>query len=157
MDSLLTAVGNSGGFVAIQHGNKTYNFYQLTDAMRARLTTSMHLYYISSLQSRRNLYSPKVFRELQSDLERAIANSYYTFGSSYYFEYVSTDEGAATLLKTLINADLPDEELMSLMKAKGPEVSAAIATAHGLKTDDKTETGEGVDPKASTPAGSTQP
>lgn len=154
MDPLLAAVGNLGGVVVIEHNGKTYSLPRhLNDIMRANYVAWMMNYRIVQTERRRGLYSPKSFREIMSDLNESFDLGEWTFGSENYFKMLRTDDGATAFLKMIVSdPKITDDELASLLEAKGTDVVRAIRAMHGLP-----ETDEDVAKTVDTPAEGTDP
>lgn len=151
-DPLLAAVGNTGGVAVIEHNGKRYQLHGTNDMMRAQLLRWVHSYVISETEKLREFYTPRAYREIQSDLAIKLATKQFGYGTVNYQSAIETEEGTAEFIRVVFqNRDLTDLQVFELLDAKRDEFWAKFKLVNGIKEDPDASALKDIDdPKVTT-------
>lgn len=145
-DPIVTAVGNSGGFIPIEYNGRTYKLHAWTDKLRARYTRWSHQFVVDELRKLKDILTPGEYASQFSALTKDIVDGEYSFGKIRLQRVTETDQGVRALITVLLNNDAyTDEEIDGFIKDRSDEIMASLQRLNGIGGD-----GDDSDPKAST-------
>lgn len=143
-DPVLSAVGNNGGCITIEHDGHVYKLHKWTDRLRAKYIRWSHKHLIENLRKTREFFSQEEYDKQMTSLTARIAEGEYSFGKKSLERLCETEAGTKALILILLNDDMiTDEMLDSFIESKGKEIKKALFSLNGIKEEPESEDDEG--------------
>lgn len=143
-DPVLSAVGNSGGAIPIDHNGRTFTLHAWTDKLRARYVRWAQKFALDELRKLKGDLSPSEYESQFTKLTQDIVDGQYGFGQARLARMTETEHGIRALVTVLLNNDLyTDEEIDDFIVNKSSDIFRALKILNGM-----VDVSEDDDPKA---------
>lgn len=133
-DPVLSATGNAGGGIPIEHNGRVFTLHAWTDKLRARYTRWAHRFVLDELRKLKGELSPAEYDAQFAILTQDIVDGLYGFGQRRLARLTETEQGVRALIAVLLNNDLyTDEEIDDFIVSKQAVIFQTLKALNGVQ------------------------